>query len=79
MDGFRGVTVIDCSVAAVTVSVVLPEMPSEVALMTDDPTLTLEARPVAETVATEVVPDDQVAEDVIFREVPSEYVPIAVN
>jgi hypothetical protein len=79
MDGFRGVTVIDCSVAAVTVSVVLPEMPSEVALMTDDPTLTLEARPVAETVATEVVPDDQVAEDEIFREVPSEYVPIAVN
>jgi hypothetical protein len=72
MDGLRGVTAIDCRVAAVTVSVVLPEMPLEVALMTDDPALMQVARPVAATVAIDVVPEDQVAEDVIFCEVPSE-------
>ena len=43
-----------------TVSVVLPEMLPAVAVMTDEPTPMLVARPVAATMATEVVPEVQV-------------------
>ena len=71
-DGLAGVTAMDCSVAAVTVSVVFPEMLPEVAVMTDVPTATPEARPLATTVATEVVPEVQVTEVVMPCEVPSE-------
>lgn len=69
----------DCSVADVTVSVVLPDMLPEVAVMTDEPTPMLVARPLAATVATEVVPEDQVTDEVMFCDVPSEYIPVAVN
>lgn len=70
-----------------TVCVVLPEMLPEVALMTAEPAATPLARPPAATVATEVtgnvtgeiVADDQVTEDVMSCDVPSEYVPVAIN
>jgi hypothetical protein len=79
MDGLAGVTAIVCSVAAFTVSVVLSEMLPDVAVMTDEPTLMLLIRPLAETVATDVVPEDQVTEVVMLSDVPSEYAPVAVN
>jgi hypothetical protein len=69
----------DCSVAAVTVSVVLPETLPEVAEIVDEPTPMLAASPSAATVAVEAVSDDQKTEDVMFFDVPSEYEPIAVN
>ena len=74
-----GVTAIDTNVAAVTVNVVLPETLPRVAVMTDEPIPTPVARPLATTVATEVVPEVQVTVVVMFSEVPSEYVPVAVN
>ena len=43
----------------------------EVAVMTDEPAPMLVARPLA-TVATEVVPEVQVTEEVMFCDVPSE-------
>jgi hypothetical protein len=79
MDGLTGVTAMDSSVTAVTVSVVLPDALPEVALMTDEPVPTPVAIPPSATVATEVVPDDHVTDAVISREVPSEYLPVAVN
>ena len=62
MLGFTGVTDIDCKkgIAAVTPKVVLPEMSSNVALITALPAETPEANPVELTVATEVAEDDQV-------------------
>ena len=78
-DGLAGVTAMDWSVAAVTVSVVLPEILPAVAVVSDEPTPTPVARPLATTVATEVVPEVHVTEEVMFRDVPSEYVPVAVN
>jgi len=47
--------------------------------MTDEPTPTPLASPPDTTVATEVVPELQVTEAVMFCDVPSEYVPVAVN
>lgn len=79
IDGLTGVTAMDLSFAAVTVMVVLPEMFPDVALMTDDPALMLVTSPFAETAATEVVSEVHVTEVVIFCDVPSEYVPVAVN
>lgn len=79
MDGLAGVTAMDCSVAPVTVSVVFPETLPKVALMTDDPAPTAVARPLAATMASEVVPEVQVTEEVMSCDVPSEYVPVAVN
>ena len=58
--GVAGVTDINCRVAAVTVSIVLPETLPDVAVMTDEPAPTPVARPLATTVAAEVVPDVQV-------------------
>lgn len=73
MLGLAGVTAIDTRVAGVTVSVVFPEMLAMVAVMTDEPAAIPDARPlVAAIVATEVVPEAQVTEDVMFFEVPSE-------
>ena len=51
---------------------VLPETLPEVAVMTDEPAPMLVARPLATTVATEVVPEVQVTEEVMFCDVPSE-------
>jgi len=72
MLGLAGVTAIDCSVAAVTVRVAFPEMLPEVAVMTDEPAARLVTRPPVVTVATEVVPEVQVAEAVMSLEEPSE-------
>jgi hypothetical protein len=78
-EGFAGVTATETSVAAVTVSVVLPEMEPEVARMVVDPVPTAVARPAVLIVAT--VPDEElhVAVLVRFCVVPSLKVPVAVN
>jgi hypothetical protein len=77
--GFEGVTAIDCSVAAVTVSVVEPFTVPDVALMVEVPTPAPVASPAAVIVATVVVPELQVAVAVRFWVVPSLNVPVAVN
>jgi hypothetical protein len=61
------------------VSIVLPEMPPEVAMMNAEPVPIPVARPPGATVAIKVAPEDQVTEEVTSRDVPSEYVPVAVN
>jgi hypothetical protein len=79
IDGFAGVTAIDCSVAAVTVSTVEPLIAPDVALIVEVPTPAPVASPAALIVAVEVVPDDQVTVEVRFSVVPSLNVPVAVN
>jgi hypothetical protein len=66
IDGFAGVTAIDCSVAAVTVSTVEPEIDDDVAVIVEVPTPAPVASPVALIVAVVVVPDDQVTVEVKF-------------
>ena len=66
IEGFAGVTLIDESVAAVTVSVVEPVIAPETALMVVDPAPTAEARPAAEIVAAPVFVELQVTEAVRF-------------
>jgi uncharacterized membrane protein len=51
----------------------------EVAVIVVDPTARLATTPAALIVATEAVFEAQVTEAEIFRDVPSEYVPVAVN
>ncbi len=72
MLGLAGVMAIDFNVAVETVRVAFPEMLPDVAVMTDEPAATLATRPLVETVATEGVPEVQVAEEVISFEEPSE-------
>jgi len=79
IDGFAGVTAIDCSVAAVTVSTVEPEIDDDVAVIVEFPTPAPVARPAALIVAIEVVPELQVTLEVRFCVVPSLNVPVAVN
>jgi hypothetical protein len=79
IDGFAGVTAIDCSVAAVTVRTVEPLMDEDVAVIVEVPTPAPLARPAALMVAVVVVPEDQVTLDVRFCVVPSLNVPVAVN
>ena len=57
IDGFAGVTAIDCNVAAVTVNTVEPFIAPEVALIVDVPTPAPVASPAALIVATDVVPE----------------------
>jgi hypothetical protein len=77
---FGAVIAIDCSVAAVTVRVIVLDVtPLWVALMFVDPTPAPVASPAALTIAAAVFEDDQVAEVVRFCVVPSEKVPVAVN
>jgi hypothetical protein len=79
IDGFAGVTAIDCSVAAVTVRTVEPLMDEDVAVMVEVPTPAPLASPAVLIVAVVVVPDDQVTVLVRFCVVPSLNVPVAVN
>ncbi len=79
IDGFAGVTAIDCSVAAVTVRTVEPLIAPDVALIVEVPTPAPVARPAVLIVAVVVVPDDQVTVDVRFCVVPSLNVPVAMN
>ena len=58
---------------------VVRDIKPELAVMTEVPTVTPEARPVVFTVATDVVPEVQVTDAVISFFVVSEYVPVAVN
>jgi hypothetical protein len=60
IDGFTGVTAIDCRVAAVTVRVVEPLIAPDVALIVEVPTPAPLASPEALIVAVVVVPDDHV-------------------
>src|SRR6202030_802743 len=78
-DGFAGVTAMDTSVAAVTVSVVLPVMPLEAAWMVVVPIVTAVAKPAALIVATVTAEELHVAVLVRFCVVPSLKVPVAVN
>src|SRR5580704_14229335 len=66
IDGFAGVTAIDCSVAAVTVSKVEPLMDDDVAVMIEVPTPAPVASPDALIVAVVVVPELQVTVEVRF-------------
>jgi hypothetical protein len=66
IEGFAGVTAMDCSVAAVTVSTVEPEIDNDVAVIVEVPTPAPLARPVALIVAVAVVPEDQVTLEVRF-------------
>jgi hypothetical protein len=61
IEGFVGVTAIDWSVAAVTVSVVEPITVPDVALIVEVPTPAPVASPAALIVATAVVPELHVA------------------
>ena len=83
MLGLAGVTAIDWSVAAVTVSVVLPVFPESAAVMALVPTPTVLARPfdpaALEMVATAVVAEAQVTWLVRSWVELSEKVPVAVN
>jgi len=59
MLGLDGVTVIDTGKSAKTVSVVLPEIAPQLAVMVDVPPATPVASPVELIVATDVVPETQ--------------------
>jgi hypothetical protein len=77
--GFAGVTAIDCTTGAVTVSVVDPLILPSVALIDDVPMVRESARPAAEIVATAVVADCHVTMLVRSSVEWSEKVPVAVN
>jgi len=66
IEGFAGVTAIDTSVAAVTVRVVEPLMPPDVASILLVPAATAVANPPAVIVATLVVTELHVASPVKF-------------
>src|ERR1700676_3175103 len=78
-EGFAGVTAMDTSVAAVTVSVVLPVMLLEAAWIVVVPAPTAVAKPAALIVATVTAEELHVAVLVRFCVVPSLNVPVAVN
>jgi hypothetical protein len=79
IEGFAGVTAIDCNVAAVTVRTVEPLIDEDVAVIVEVPTPAPLASPEALIVAVVVVPDDHVTVDVRFCVEPSLNVPVAVN
>src|SRR5207244_11568746 len=79
MLGAVGVTVIVDRVAAVTVSVVLPETPPKVAVIVVIPAATDVARPALSIVAKTVFEELQVTWDVTSCVVLSLLVPVAVN
>ena len=66
IDGFAGVTAIDCSSGAVTVKVVEPETEPKVALIGLVPAPTPLARPAALIVAVAGVPEVHVTDPVMF-------------
>ena len=66
IDGFAGVTAIDCSAAAVTVNVVEPLTAPEVALIVLVPAATPVASPALVMVALAGVPEAHVTEEVRF-------------
>jgi len=78
-DGVTGVTAIEANTGGVTVRVVDPLMPPDVATITLLPVATALARPVALIAATPVLVELQVTELVRFCVLLSLYVPVAVN
>jgi hypothetical protein len=74
-----GVTVIDLSTGAVTVSAAVPETPLKLAVMVEVPVATAVASPAELMVAVAVVPEVQVTLDVMTFVELSLYVPVAVN
>ena len=78
-DTVAGLTVIVSTTAGVTVSVVEPDTPLNVAVIVDVPTPAPNALPADGIVATRVHEDDQEADAVTFAVVRSEYVAVAVN
>ncbi len=79
MLGFVGDTLIEISVAAVTVSVVLSETEPDAAVIVADPAATAVARPLLLTVAMVVDDELQTTDEVRSWLVLSEYIPVAVN
>jgi hypothetical protein len=77
--GFDGVTVIETTVAGVTVSVVALEVELYVAVIVVVPAPTVVARPFESIVAVLVDELDHTTELLKSCEVPSAYVPVAVN
>jgi hypothetical protein len=80
--GLTGVTSTEDTedrVAEVTVRVVLPEIPPEVAVMVAVPAATAVARPLLSTVTNDVLNELQMTCPVISRLVPSEYAPEAAS
>jgi hypothetical protein len=77
--GAVGVTAMDFSVGAVTVKVVVPETPAEVAVMVVEPAAAPVARPAALIAAVAGVDDVHVTEEEISLLEPSEYIPAAEN
>jgi hypothetical protein len=71
--------VIEVSTAGVTVSEVMPLTLPELAVMTDEPVASADARPIVEMVATAGLADAHVTEAVTFLVEPSVYVPVAMN
>ena len=66
IDGFAGVTAIETNAAVVTVRVVVPVTPAELALIVAVPLAIEVARPPAEIFATLVFDEVQVTEPVRF-------------
>jgi hypothetical protein len=82
IERFAGVTAIEVTVAPVTVSVALEEMPTDVAVMAELPAAIAMARPgtpLALMLAAAEFPDVHCAELVMFCVLPSENVPVAMN
>lgn len=80
MEVLAAVIVIDCSVAAVTVSVMLFDViPFWDALMLVDPTACAVANPAAFTLPTPVFEEAHATELLMFCVLPSVNVPVAVN
>ena len=71
MLGSAGVTAMEATTAGVTVSVVEPLTVPSVAVMVEEPVVSVEARPLPEMVATVVFDDAQVTELVRSSIVPS--------
>ena len=79
MEVFAGVTAIDTSTGAVTVSVVEPVILLSAAVIVEAPVFTAFAKPPAAIVATLGADEPHVAVLVRFCVLPSLYVPVAVN
>ena len=67
-----GLTAIDVSEAALTVTVELPEIAPEVAVMSEAPAVTAVTTPLLSTVATASVPESHVTDVLISWRLPSE-------
>jgi hypothetical protein len=78
-EGLLGDMVIETKVAAVMVKPKLPVLPPYCALMVVLPAVMALAKPAALTVATELIDEPHVAEDVTFWVLPSESVAVAVS